>query len=65
MAPSVLDVFSLKEDENEVEASGWKVLSSDERGFAVFWVPALDKAMREGLFGNPVQEFLRQGCELS
>ena len=49
MAPSVFDVFSLKEDENEVEASGWKVLSSDERGFAVFWVPAMDKAMREGL----------------
>jgi uncharacterized membrane protein len=49
MAPGVLDVFSLKEDENEVDASGWKVLSSDERGFAVFWVPALDKAMREGL----------------
>ena len=49
MAPGIFDVFSLKEDENDVEASGWKVLSSDERGFAVFWVPALDKAMREGL----------------
>ena len=48
MAPSIFDVFSLKEDENEI-ASGWKVLSSDERGFAVFWVPAMDKAMREGL----------------
>jgi uncharacterized membrane protein len=49
MAPSIFDVFSFKEDENEVETSGWKVLSSDERGFAVFWVPAMDKAMREGL----------------
>ncbi len=49
MAPGILDVFSLKEDEDEIESSGWKVLSSDERGFAVFWVPALDKAMRESL----------------
>ncbi|HQY74265.1 MAG TPA: hypothetical protein PLK44_11165 [Aestuariivirga sp.] len=49
MAPGVLDVFSLNEDDTEVETSGWKVLSSDERGFAVFWVPALDKAMRESL----------------
>jgi uncharacterized membrane protein len=48
-APNVLDIFSLKEDENEVETSGWKVLSKDARGFAVFWVPATDKAMRETL----------------
>ena len=50
MAPSIFDVLSLKEeDDNLVESSGWKVLSSDERGFALFWVPAVDQAMREGL----------------
>ena len=50
MAPSIFDVLSLKEeDDNLVESSGWKVLSSDERGFALFWVPAVDHAMREGL----------------
>jgi uncharacterized membrane protein len=49
MAPSMFDVFLTKEDDNQVESSGWKVQSSDERGFALFWVPALDQAMREGL----------------
>ena len=49
MAPSIYDIFSMKDDENLIESSGWKVQSSDERGFAVFWVPALDKAMRESL----------------
>ncbi len=49
MAPSMFDVFLLKEDDAQVESSGWKVESSDERGFAVFWVPAPDKAMRESL----------------
>jgi uncharacterized membrane protein len=49
MAPSMFDVFLTKEDDTPVESSGWKVQSSDERGFALFWVPALDQAMREGL----------------
>ena len=49
MAPSIFDVLSLKEEDNPVESSGWKVLSSDERGFALFWVPAMDQAMRQGL----------------
>ena len=52
MAPSIFDVFSLKVDDNQVDSSGWKVLSSDERGFALFWVPAMDQAMREGLMAT-------------
>ena len=48
MAPGILDLFSAKE-EDPVASSGWKVLSSDERGFALFWVPAVDQALREGL----------------
>ena len=49
MAPSMFDVFLMKEEDAQVESSGWKVESSDEHGFALFWVPALDQAMREGL----------------
>lgn len=49
MAPRMLDVFLAKDEDAPVESSGWKVEASDERGFAVFWVPALDKAMRESL----------------
>jgi hypothetical protein len=45
----MFDIFLTKEDEAQVESSGWKVQSSDERGFALFWVPALDQAMRESL----------------
>jgi uncharacterized membrane protein len=48
-APSIFDVFSLKDDDSLVETSGWQVLSPDDRGFALFWVPALDQAMRQGL----------------
>lgn len=48
-APSIFDIFTVNEDENQIESSGWKVLSSDNRGFALFWVPALDAAMRQGL----------------
>ena len=48
MAPGILDLFSAKE-EDPVASSGWKVLSSDERGFALFWVPAVDQALRESL----------------
>ena len=49
MAPSIFEMFAAKEDDNLVESSGWKVLSSDDRGFALFWVPAIDQAMRESL----------------
>jgi uncharacterized membrane protein len=49
MAPSIFDIFAAKEDDNLVDSSGWKVLSSDDRGFALFWVPAVDQAMRESL----------------
>ena len=48
MAPGILDQFSAKE-EDPVASSGWKVLSSDARGFALFWVPSIDQAMRESL----------------
>ena len=46
MAPGILDIFSTKEDD-PVATSGWKVLSSDERGFALFWVPSADQALRD------------------
>ena len=46
MAPGILDLFAAKDD-NPVASSGWKVLSSDARGFALFWVPSTDQAMRE------------------
>ena len=49
MAPSMFDIFVAKEEDNLVESSGWKVLSSDDHGFALFWVPAIDQAMRESL----------------
>jgi uncharacterized membrane protein len=50
MAPGILDVFLAKgDDDDPIASSGWKVLSSDERGFALFWVPAADQAMRENL----------------
>ena len=46
MAPGILDQFSAKE-EDPVASSGWKVQSSDARGFALFWVPSIDQALRE------------------
>ena len=46
MAPGILDLFAVKE-EDQVASSGWKVQSTDERGFALFWVPSTDRAMRE------------------
>lgn len=50
MAPGLLDMFSAKNDDDDpVASSGWKVLSEDARGFALFWVPAGDQAMRENL----------------
>ena len=50
LAPGLLDVFLSKSDDDDpVASSGWKVLSSDPRGFALFWVPSIDKAMRENL----------------
>ena len=51
LAPGILDVFSSKNDDDDdpISSSGWKVLSSDPRGFALFWVPSIDKAMRESL----------------
>jgi uncharacterized membrane protein len=51
VAPGLLDVFSAKgdDDDDPVSSSGWKVLSSDVRGFALFWVPSYDEAMRENL----------------
>ena len=48
-APSLFDVFSLKDDDGQIESSGWQVQSPDNRGFALFWVPAPDQAMRESL----------------
>ena len=51
MAPGILDMFMAKgdDDDDPVASSGWKVLSTDARGFALFWVPANDKAMRDSL----------------
>lgn len=50
MAPTILDLFSAKDDTDDpVESSGWKVQSSDRHGFALFWVPSIDPAMRENL----------------
>jgi uncharacterized membrane protein len=51
MAPGLFDIFSAKgeDDDDPVASSGWKVLSSDERGFALFWVPSYDQAMRANL----------------
>jgi uncharacterized membrane protein len=51
MAPGLLDMFLAKgdDDDDPVASSGWKVLSEDARGFALFWVPSSDQAMRESL----------------
>lgn len=51
MAPGLLDMFLAKgdDDDDPVASSGWKVLSEDPRGFALFWVPASDQALRENL----------------
>lgn len=60
-APSIFDVFSLKDEDNQVESSGWQVQSPDNRGFALFWVPALDQAMR----GSLMETLAKSTCGLA
>jgi uncharacterized membrane protein len=45
-APSLLEMFTAKEEEDVIADSGWKVSSPDKKGLALFWVPAADPAMR-------------------
>jgi uncharacterized membrane protein len=54
-APSILDVFSAKDDEDVVEASVWRVQATDPKGFALFWVPTEDPAMRPSLVDTLAQ----------
>jgi uncharacterized membrane protein len=57
-APSLLELFSAKADEDLITNSGWRVSSSDTRGFALFWVPSFDLAMR----ANLVETISKSSC---
>ncbi len=60
-APGILEIFSATGNEdNPVSSSGWRVSSSDERGYAVFWVPSVDQAMRAGF----AETLAKSSCEL-
>ena len=58
MAPSLLELFSAKADEDAITNSGWRVSSTDARGFALFWVPSFDFAMR----ANVVETISKSSC---
>jgi uncharacterized membrane protein len=45
-APSFLDILAEPPETASLDLSGWRVSSADPQGFALFWIPTADVAMR-------------------
>jgi uncharacterized membrane protein len=59
-APGLIESLSAAPEEDLIASSGWKVRSSDTKGFALFWVPSNDPAMRQGLGETMAKSTCRQ-----